>query len=94
MLGRIDDIIQADTARLESLSLNVRNPVIVDHWWQKTYKHNEDTQRILEYNWDLVRKRQQRATDRLCGMIKQTKEEVKGLMDGVSLPQAVMPYTY
>ncbi|OTA03271.1 hypothetical protein A9Z42_0037190 [Trichoderma parareesei] len=88
MLGRIDDIIQADTARLESLSVNVRNPVIADHWWQKSYKHNEDTQRILEYNWDLVRKRQQRATDRLCGMIKQTKEEVKGLMDGVISLQA------
>ncbi|PTB64876.1 hypothetical protein BBK36DRAFT_1170546 [Trichoderma citrinoviride] len=89
MLGRIDDIIQADTARLESLSLNVRNPVISDHWWQKTYKHNEDTQRILEYNWDLVRKRQQRATDRLCSMIKQTKEEVKGLMDSLYNVQSV-----
>ncbi|EGR44842.1 uncharacterized protein TRIREDRAFT_111758 [Trichoderma reesei QM6a] len=89
MLGRIDDIIQADTARLESLSENVRNPLITDHWWQKTYKHNEDTQRILEYNWDLVRKRQQRATDRLCGMIKQTKEEVKGLMDGLYNVQSV-----
>ncbi|KAL7811316.1 hypothetical protein V8C26DRAFT_422420 [Trichoderma gracile] len=89
MLGRIEDIIQADTARLDSLSVNVQNPVRIDHWWQKTYKDNEDTQRILEYNWDLVRKRQQRATDRLCGMIKQTKEEVKGLMDGLYNVQSV-----
>lgn len=84
MLGRFNEIILADVARLESLSTDVRNQYRFDWWWQKSYKHNEDTNRVLEYNWGIVRKRQQQAADKITTRIKQTKEEVRGLIDGVS----------
>ncbi|KAL7913955.1 hypothetical protein GGI35DRAFT_230881 [Trichoderma velutinum] len=89
MLGRFNDVILADTARLKSLSTNVWKLHSSDYWWQDSYRHNEDTRKILEYNWETVRKRQQQAADNLTTRIKQTKDEVRGLIDGLYNVQSV-----
>ncbi|KAL6825820.1 hypothetical protein J3E69DRAFT_380921 [Trichoderma sp. SZMC 28015] len=76
ILRMFHDIIIADTARLKSFSVNVQDQCKSVNSWQQSYKHNEDTQKVLEYNWNIVRKRQQEAADKISTRIKQTKEEL------------------
>lgn len=80
MLGRFNEIILADAASLRPLSVHIWDSYLSEYWWEHSYRHNENTQRILEHNWEIVRKRQQQAADNLLvtTRLRQTKEEIRG----------------
>ena len=63
------------------------------YWFKGSYPHTQDTKKILEHNWSIVKKRQQDASSRILAMLERTSNEVKSLQNGVSELNSIVPST-
>lgn len=85
MLGLFSNLIREAETSLETLIPHVRNPVpTMDYWNEKSYPHRADTEAVLTFNWNVVRKQQKEASALILAKLERTKNEVNTLRDGVS----------
>lgn len=85
LLGVFADSVQGVRDALEALPRAAHNPeVFLGSGFYKTYGHTEDTLKVLDHNWDVVRGIHRDAAEAIQRRLDRSKNEVLGLRDGVS----------
>ncbi|KAH8807619.1 hypothetical protein F5884DRAFT_880853 [Xylogone sp. PMI_703] len=67
-----------------------RTQIVLDDWFEDTYPNMKETKRIVDYNWETVRKHQKESAERILTKLERTRNEVKSLMDGLFNFQSIL----
>lgn len=75
--------IQDAEISLEQLSRHMPTDLDVSNWYHEPGSDLEGAQKVLEYNWAVVKKRKRDAAERLLLRLERLREEVKTMREGV-----------
>lgn len=84
ILGLLTDSVRDSVRRLDNISGKIWHELDTDAWFERTYVYAKESQQIVEYNWEVVKKQKNESAERILSKLDRSTNEVKSVMSGVS----------